>query len=859
MKFLFSLFSRRAETPIETRNYGRIYLILSALLFLGTVWAVVDEISTRRPWKEYEDQYFTLSQQKWQAKLQEAQGAFDSATYNQLNGQLKEAEAKLNSPDVQKFQKEINDIDEALLDVNRDYTFAKSRGDEAYYFWKKSIHEGREDKNYKSKLDDLLQKMATTNTKIEELNARHDSLQKIVNGYKNVIKDIHSKIKDIYTSIDLAKTKLERLHASTIQIKQVMINDFDRTNFGTLKARIDRCQTCHLGWKDETMEDAPQPYTTHPLPELLKIHNPETFGCTPCHRGQGTALTAEYAHGNEDHYWEWPLLKGKEVYASCNGCHTNQSYLNYGNRFDKAKEMLDEAGCFGCHEIKGFNDLAKIGPELNQLNVKLTPEWLFRWVRNPKDYNPHTRMPNFRFSERQAEAISAYLWKVGVGATFHPQKGISNGGSAERGKDLVGTIGCKGCHVIGDDTRIRDARGFSYDIAPELTRVGSKLDPDWIFEWIKNPRSYRPSTRMPNLRLSDQEARDIVAYLATQKDDRQFDRPKFGINDTVLAHEGDKLIREYGCSGCHQIKGMEKESRVSVSLSNFGRKRVDELDYGDTKVPHTWDDWVFGKIKDARQYTTDRIISKMPLFAFADSEIVILRTLLRGMTKDGPEEAYQESYDKNLQTIESGRRLTHYYNCINCHKIEEIGGWVKATLDDESMAPPYLFPEGSKVQEPWLHDFLKGPTPIRPWLKLRMPTFSLTDDEIGTITRYFLALHNSDLELRDYQAFTPDPKYLQQGKQLFDELQCLSCHYTGKIPDGKTPSDLAPNLAMAKSRLKPDWILEWIAKPDSIQPGTRMPTFYPDMQSPEPNILNGDAKEQIRILRDHVLSLAKSK
>ena len=49
---------------------------------------------------------------------------------------------------------------------------------------------------------------------------------------------------------------------------------------------------------------------------------------------------------------------------------------------------------------------------------------------------------------------------------------------------------------------------------------------------------------------------------------------------------------------------------------------------------------------------------------------------------------------------------------------------------------------------PWLHDFLKSPSTIRPWLKLRMPTFSLNDDEIATVTKYFLALHRTELEPR---------------------------------------------------------------------------------------------------------------
>ena len=859
MKFLFSFFSRRAATPIETRDYGRVYLILSLLLFLGTMWAVLDEVSTRRPWKDYEEEYYKLSRQKWQSHLQDADSLIDTAAVHQITDSLRQEEAMLNTPESREMEHEINRLDEALLNANRTYTFAKSRGDEAYYFWKKSIHDGHEDKGYKEKLDKSTKEMDAANALIEQLTARHDSLQKILGGYTSTVKALRSRLKDVYAAVDLAQSKLDRLRSSMVQIKQVMINDFDRTNFGTLKARIDRCQTCHLGWNDTTMTDAPEPYTNHSVPELLKIHNPETFGCTPCHRGQGPALTEGLAHGEADRYWEWPLLKGKEVYTSCNGCHTNQSFLKYGDRFNTAKQMLEEAGCFGCHEIKVFNDIAKIGPELNRLSVKITPDWLVRWVRNPKDYNSHTRMPNFRFSDHQAEAISAYLWKVGSENGFHVQKGISQGGSSAHGMELVNTIGCKGCHVIGDDTRMRNARGFSYDMAPELTRAGSKLNPDWMFEWIKNPRAFRPNTRMPNLRLSDQEARDIVAYLSTMKDVRQLDKPQFDPDDTALQHKGDKLIREYGCFGCHQIQGMEKESRVSVSLSNIGRKRVDEIDFGDSKVRHTWDDWIFGKIKDARQYATDRIVSKMPVFSFADSEIVVLRSLLRGMTNEGPEGPLEEEYGKTLQTVEAGRRLTHYYNCINCHKIEEIGGYVKATLDDESMAPPYLFPEGSKVQETWLHDFLTGPVPIRPWLKLRMPTFSLTDDEIGTITRYFLALHNLDYEFRDYKAFTPEAKYLADGNKLFDELQCLSCHYTGKIPEGKTPGDLAPNLAMAKSRLKPDWILVWIAKPDSIQPGTRMPSFFPDMQSPEPNILSGNSTDQIRILRDHIWTIPTSK
>ncbi len=466
-------------------------------------------------------------------------------------------------------------------------------------------------------------------------------------------------------------------------------------------------------------------------------------------------------------------------------------------------------------------------------------------------------MPNFRFDEQQAGAITTFLMSVGSTGAARPTGRSTTGGNAARGRDLVETVGCKGCHVVGDDERMRKERGFSFDIAPELTRAGSKLDPEWLYAWLKNPRAYRPKTQMPNLRLTDQEARDIVAYLMTMRDERTFEPVKIDLASEEARKTGFNLVREYGCAGCHVIPGLEKENKVSVSLSNLGRKRIDEIDFGDTKVPHTWDDWFLGKIRDSRQFATDRIVSKMPVFSLADSEIVMLRTVMRGMTKEVPEPEYRRPFDRILQNVEAGRRLTKQYNCINCHQVEEIGGSIRAVLEGEGMAPPFLLPEGSKVQEDWLHAFLKSPTTIRPWLKVRMPTFALSDAEVTTISNYFLGLHDQTLGLRDYREYTPDPKFVAVGRKLFEDLQCLSCHYTGTIPEGKEPADLAPDLSMAKLRLKPEWVDEWIARPDSIAPGTRMPNFFPELGEPSPysDDFGGDVRKQIQALREYIYTV----
>ncbi len=860
------MFEKRSQVPIESRNYSTYYFVFSGLLFLGTMWAVVDEVSTRRPWKEQQKQYYALLSSKVQERVNQAAADLDSSRLVELSAQLQVAQDSMNGPTYSGLQGKYNSTLKQLIDATRDYQFAKSRGDEAYYFYKKSVREGKEDLGQKKKLDTNEAEMAAHQVVMTQLEGRRDSLFAFLNEYRLNVKTVQSQIKDLQKNTEKWETKLKRIRSASIEVKQVMMLDYDRNPFNDPKARIDRCQTCHLGWNEEVMEDAPQPYKKHPFPELLAKHNPEVFGCTPCHRGQGAALTAGFGHGEEDHYWENPLLKGKDIYASCNECHENQSSLQYGQEFTRAKRVMLESGCHGCHEIKGYADVAKIGPELNKLAHKTNPQWIYRWVKNPKDHNPHTRMPNFRLSDDQAEAVTAYLMDISSKNEFGYMKGAYAGGDAKRGKQLVEAVGCQACHVLGENTKVRELRGTSYDIAPELTRVGSKVNPDWIYDWIRNPRHYNPTTKMPNLRLSDGEAKDVVAYLVTLKDERKFTDASLNLTSAVTIKRGERTIREYGCNGCHTIQGMEKEGRVSVSLSNFGRKRVEEMDFGDTEIHHTWNDWVSNKLKNSRAFQTDRIVQKMPVFAFSDEEIALLRMFLLSETKDEPDKKYIQAFDKKQQNIETGRRVAISYNCQQCHQLEKVGGYIGATIEEAAFLPPIITGEGAKVQEPWLHEFLQSPSTvgqpnsIRPWIPTRMPTFKLTDDEIGRLTKYFLGMSNQELELRDYKSYMPDPVLLPVGKSIFTDFQCLKCHPSGntapKSGEAST-ADLAPNLTKARDRLKPEWIVEWLADPGKIQEGTRMPTFFPDGQSPLPDVLGGDARKQMMAIRDYVISIGQ--
>ncbi len=830
------------------------------------MWAVIDEVATRRPWKDEQRAYYELAKNRAQERRDQAIVDFDSARFLEFEVQLIAAQDSMKGDRYNSTLTSYNEALEQLINEQREYQFAKSRSDEAYYFYKKSVHDGKEDASEKAKLNENETEMARRQVAIKEHTHTRDSLLGILNEYRQSVKQAQSAVADLGKNIDKWETKLRRFRSASIEIKQVMMLDYDRNPFNDPKARIDRCQTCHLGWSEELMDDetTPPQFKNHPKPELLALHNPEVFGCTPCHRGQGATLTAGFAHGEDDHYWEFPLLRGKDVYASCQECHESQSTLSHAPEFTQAKRLMIESGCHGCHEIKGYTELPKVGPELGRIAQKTNPQWIYRWVRNPKDYNPHTRMPTFLFTDDQAEAVTAYLMGLSKANPFSFARGAANGGNSAQGKKLVESVGCKACHAIGEDTRVREARGTSFDIAPELTRVGSKVGPDWMFDWIRNPRHYNPTTKMPSLRLTDAEARDIVAYLSGLRDERSLEARAIDLDSPDKIRRGEGIVREYGCNGCHVIPGLEKEGRVSVSLSNFGRKKVEEMDFGDAHVHHTWFDWVENKLKNSRVFETDRIPQKMPVFAFNDVEIKLLRMFLLSQTKEEPDKKFVQAFDRKQQNIEAGRRLATMYNCQQCHQLEDAGAYIGATLEDPAFLPPPITGEGAKVQEPWLYSFLENPSTvgrpnsIRPWIATRMPTFHFSQKEISGLTQYFLGLSNQHLEMRNYTDFEPNAETLPVGRMIFNDFQCAKCHPSGDgAPKGGevSTSDLAPNLAKARSRLKPEWIVEWLADPGRIQRGTRMPTFFPDGQSPLPEVLNGDARKQMEAIRDYVMAM----
>ncbi|MGZ9159015.1 MAG: c-type cytochrome, partial [Nitrospira sp.] len=78
---------------------------------------------------------------------------------------------------------------------------------------------------------------------------------------------------------------------------------------------------------------------------------------------------------------------------------------------------------------------------------------------------------------------------------------------AEVGKQLYVTkYGCNGCHKIGDE---------GGKVGPALDRAGFRLNPTWVYRWLRNPQAMKSDTRMPSLGLSDADAKAVALYLKT--------------------------------------------------------------------------------------------------------------------------------------------------------------------------------------------------------------------------------------------------------------------------------------------------------------------------------------------------------
>jgi cytochrome c len=91
------------------------------------------------------------------------------------------------------------------------------------------------------------------------------------------------------------------------------------------------------------------------------------------------------------------------------------------------------------------------------------------------------------------------------------------GGDPDRGVEMIGRYGCAACHTIPG------IRGANAVVGPPLTRIASRSylageiqnTPGNMVRWIQHPREIERGTAMPEMGVTESDARDIAAYLYT--------------------------------------------------------------------------------------------------------------------------------------------------------------------------------------------------------------------------------------------------------------------------------------------------------------------------------------------------------
>lgn len=333
---------------------------------------------------------------------------------------------------------------------------------------------------------------------------------------------------------------------------------------------------------------------------------------------------------------------------------------------------------------------------------------------------------------------------------------------------------------------------------------------------------------------------------------------------------GEKLIERYGCYSCHNIHGFETAKPIGVELSEWGSKITGQLDFGylEGKIGHNNYAYVQQKVKAPRSFDKTDVKRpqewlKMPQYNFNAEQRKSIAIAIMGMTDEKPLPRARKNLTENEWQIENGRWMIKELNCVGCHVIEKQGGAILATMDStqKQMFPPNLSGTGSKLKPTWLYHFLKQPGEhtYRYWVNVRMPTFGFSDEQVNTLTRYFALLdkQNYPFEAGVQQAsYSPPKEMTQVGEDIYKKFQCLKCHQVRPAEMAARASNIGPDMAKVKERMRPSGLVEWLTNPSSITPGVNMPANWPtapEDPNPLPNVLEGSTEKQIQAVADYLL------
>jgi cytochrome c1 len=521
-------------------------------------------------------------------------------------------------------------------------------------------------------------------------------------------------------------------------------------------------------------------------------------------------------------FWEEAGFPRQTVPASAFKAQATEA-TSHAALLRHGRSLFASQSCAKCHSSgNGFGagqmpEILELAPILVGTGDRTTEEWLRRWITNPHQIKPTTHMPALVDASspeglQQASDLAAYLTslKMGSPAGVAPDTSL-----AKQGGVHFHEFGCVACHHLPDQSLADSTR-------VPLNNVASKYLPGALVAFLKNPDTYHPFIKMPNFRLSDDEANSVAAFLTQASSGKETKLGhSFPLGDVT---RGAKVAESLQCGVCHPGMPMSPESAAAPLAIVFKK------------------DWAAsGCVAPADKS------GKSPRLNLNDHD----RTALIAFSKTGSGSLTRDN------SMEYLIRQTESLRCTACHAMDRLQPDL-ANLHSESQSLAAHMPQlhervdqtrpaltftGEMLYTTAIEAMIAGtsePRP-RPWLGMRMPSYRI---HASALAKGFSQLHG--LEPNKPTEVKVDPALAEIGKNLVgaDGFGCTTCHGIGEMKPTAAFEVAGIHFNLTPSRIREDYYHRWMDHPQSVTPGTKMPRYSQANKSQRADVLEGDAKKQ---------------
>jgi mono/diheme cytochrome c family protein len=362
------------------------------------------------------------------------------------------------------------------------------------------------------------------------------------------------------------------------------------------------------------------------------------------------------------------------------------------------------------------------------------------------------------------------------------------------GRALMDRVGCLGCHKIAGWTDWRSQ-------APDLDGLADKTHVEWLRAWLKEPRSLRPATWMPNFHLSDEEVDGLTAFLWAQPARRPLAAAADGDLPPGDFDRGKKVFRESRCISCHTVEGRGNGS--APELSGIG-----------SEVNRRW---LVAFLGDPHAFQPE---TAMPQYDFDRQQLLDLSTYMTEELVDPAAPAAGEPYRPSAQKVAAGEEVFLKYGCSGCHHIagRKDGAPIGPELTGIGGKPAGLLDFGVRDDLPrripdWLAAKVAQPRSFRDGL--RMPEFGFAPEQVEALVTALLSYDSGEVP-EAYRVAPATAHYQPPGRfgQLVRQYRCLSCHQMQGVGGDVSTAPLTAE----GSKVRESWLKAYLLLPTTIRP-----------------------------------------